>query len=493
MADRDLSEGIAAEELREGEMLAGKVGEEDVLLARSGGKVYAVGATCTHYSAPLVDGMLVDGTVRCPWHHSCFDLATGGVLRAPALAPLPLWNVEERDGRIAVTGPAEAPRPVPAAGPESVVIIGAGAGGTNVADTLRREGYEGRILLVTGETDLPYDKPNLSKDYLAGHAPAEWLPLHPEEYYREQRIELRLGSRVTAIDTGAKQIATSSGERIPYGALVLATGASPRRLDIEGASRVQYLRTRADAERLAGEAAKPRRVAVIGASFIGLEVAASFRERGSEVTVIGPERTPLERPMGAEVGTRIRRIHEAHGVTFRLGTRPVRVDADGVVLDDGSKVDADLVVAGIGVTPDIELARTAGIATADGVLVNEYLQASAPDVWACGDIACWPDPRTAEPLRVEHWVLAGRHGQTVARNILGRREPFDGVPFFWSAHYDVVICFVGRAAGWDAVEIDGSLEANDATVVYRRGGEVVAVATIGRDLASLEAELSLEA
>jgi NADPH-dependent 2,4-dienoyl-CoA reductase/sulfur reductase-like enzyme/nitrite reductase/ring-hydroxylating ferredoxin subunit len=491
MADRDLTNGILITELHDGEMIAGQLGEDEILLVRDGEEIFATRAKCTHYGGPLAEGALVNGTVRCPWHHACFDLRTGAVLRAPALAPLTRWRVEQRGDRYFVAEKLEPETPSPATGPATVVIVGMGAAGANVADTLRAEGYGGRIVMISRETDLPYDRPNLSKDYLAGHAPVEWLPRHPREYYDEQRIELRLGAVVSSIDPAAKHVTLASGERVPFDALVLASGSEPRQLPVPG-DEVQYLRTRRDAERLVELAATSRRAVVIGSSFIGLETAASLKQRGLDVTVVSPDRVPLERILGEEVGTRIRAIHEEHGVTFRFGRTVKAVEAGSVLLDDGSRLEGDLIVAGIGVTPAVKLARAAGIKVENGVVVNEHLETSAPNVWACGDIASWPDPRSGTNLRVEHWVVAGRQGQTVARNILGKREPFNAVPFFWSAHYDVTIAYVGNAAGWETVEILGSLEKNDATIVYRRGTQVLAVATIGRDTISLAAELAME-
>jgi 3-phenylpropionate/trans-cinnamate dioxygenase ferredoxin reductase subunit len=482
MSDRDFTAGVPEADLASGSMIAGRLGEDEVLLVREGDRVHAIGASCSHYHAPLADGLVISGTIRCPWHHACFDLKTGGVVRAPALSPLPVWQVEKRDGRFFVGAKVQPDRSAPVRKPESVVIVGAGAAGVNAAVTLRSEGYTGRIVVISRDTDFPFDKPNLSKDYLAGTAPAEWLPLHPHQYYEDQRIEVRLGETVAGVDTTAKSITTSSGDRISYGALVLATGATPRKLP-DTSARVFYLRTQQDAERIAQEAASARRAVVIGSSFIGLEVAASLRQKGLHVTVTSPDGIPLERVLGKEVGERVRAIHEDRGVVFRLGQPK---------LDDALLRDADLIVAGIGVSPEIQLAKDAGIATSDGILVNEYLETSAPGVYACGDVASWPGGPMKEHLRVEHWVVAGRQGQTVARNILGQRRPFDAIPFFWSAHFDVVISYVGHGTGTDEIEIRGSLAANDATVVYRRGGRTTAVATVGRDLVSLRAEAAME-
>jgi len=492
MADRDLTKGVLITELPDGGMIAGLMGEEQILLVRDAGEVYAIGATCTHYGAPLADGAVLDGTIRCPWHHACFDLKSGAVLRAPALAPLARWSVERRGDRLFPAARIDATPPSPSAGPESVIIIGMGVAGVNVADTLRHDGYAGRIVMISSEDDLPYDKPNLSKDFLAGHAGPDWLPLHPRDFYDDQRIELRLGTIVSQVDTTAKQIVTSTGERLSYGALVLATGASARTLPVNGADRVHSLRTRRDAELLVAKAASARRAVVIGSSFIGLETAASLRQKGLEVVVTSPDRIPLERVLGPEVGARIRSIHEEHGVVFQLGRSVAAVDAKGVVLDDGSHIEGDLIVAGIGVAPSLDLARAAQIKVANGIVVNESLETSVPNVFACGDVASWPDSRSGTSLRVEHWVVAGRQGQTVARNILGKRETFDAVPFFWSAHYDVTIAYVGHASDWETADVNGSLENNDATIVYRRGPKILAVATIGRDTISLAAEHAIE-
>ncbi len=491
MTDRDLTDGVPISELHDGEMIAGRIGDEQILLVRDVGEICAVGATCTHYGAPLADGTVANGTVRCPWHHACFDLKTGAALRAPALAPLARWRVDRRGDRFFIGERIVPAPPSSSTGLESVIIIGMGAAGVNVADTLRREGYAGRIVMISREADLPYDKPNLSKDFLAGNAPAEWLPLHPREYYEDQHIELRLGVAVSSVDTTSKQITTSSGDRLTFGALVLATGASARMLSVDGADRVYYLRTRRDAEALVAKAASARRAVVIGSSFIGLETAASLRQRGLEVVVTSPDRVPLQRILGDEVGSRIRSIHQEHGVVFRLGHSVAAIDG-GVVLNNGERLEGDLIVAGIGVSPAIDLARAAGITTADGIVVNEYLETSAPEVYACGDVASWPDQRTNEKVRVEHWVVAGRQGQTVARNILGKRERFSTFPFFWSAHFETVINYVGHAALWDAAEVYGSLQRNDATIAYRRAGRVQAVATIGRDRVSLAAEEAME-
>jgi apoptosis-inducing factor 3 len=442
--------------------------------------------------------VLVADTVRCPWHHACFSLRTGEALRAPALSPVACWRIEQRDGLIYVREKLQPAvrraRTAAQAGPESVVIIGGGAAGNAAAEMLRREGYAGPVTMMSADDAGPYDRPNLSKDYLAGAAPAEWIPLRSPEFYAEHGIDLKLAARVAAIDTNAREVRLADGSRDHYGALLLATGAAPVPLDIPGSDlpHIHYLRTLADSRALVAAATAARRAVVIGASFIGLEVAASLRARGLEVHVVAPETHPMERVLGREVGDLVRKVHEEHGVVFHLGTTPAAFDRSHVTLQSGEQLDADFVVVGVGVRPETTLAEQAGIAVDRGVTVDAYLETSISGIWAAGDIARWPDRVTGEKIRIEHWVVAERQGQTAARNMLGARERFDAVPFFWTQQHDLVLNYVGHAAKWDRVEIDGSLAAKDCAVTYRQGERKLAVLTIGRDRDSLAAEIELE-
>ena len=384
--------------------------------------------------------------------------------------------------------------PSPAA-PSSVVIVGGGAAAQAASETLRREGYGGPITVLSADADPPCDRPNLSKDYLAGTASDDWIPLRDAAFYRQHAIDLRLGARVVAIDTQQHLVRTQDGSSVSYGALLVATGAEPVRLDVPGATlpHVHYLRSLADSRSLIEAAGRAKRAVVVGASFIGLEVAASLRNRQLSVDVVAPERIPMERTMGREIGTLVRTVHEEHGVRFHLPGKVQSISERQVQLESGTIIDADLVVVGIGVKPALELAEQAGLAMDRGIVVDQCLQTSVPGIFAAGDVARWPDPHSGEKIRVEHWVVAERQGQTAARNMIGGNEPFDAVPFFWSAHYDTQVLYVGHAETWDTLQIDGSVEARDCRVAFRSAGRTLAVATIGRDLDSLRAELELEA
>jgi apoptosis-inducing factor 3 len=497
---RDLSAGLPVDAVTDGGTLLGRVGEEDVLLARSGDRCFAVGAHCTHYHGPLAEGLVVGTTVRCPLHHACFSLETGEAVRAPALDPIPCWRVERVGDTLFVREKLPAPNAGPRdtrshqQDPSSVVIVGGGAAGLAAADMLRREDYEGPITMISADRDPPVDRPNLSKDFLAGEAQDDWIPMWPPDLYGERRIELLLGSRVSSIDPASRTVLLENGSRREFGALLIATGAVPVRLPIPGieTAPVFYLRSFADSRAIIERAQSAKHVVVVGASFIGLEVSASLRTRGIAVDVVGPEQHPLERVMGTEVGRFVQALHEAQGVVFHLGQTVTGIAGRSVTLSRGELLEADLVVVGIGVRPSVAIAEQAGLTIDRGIAVNEYLETSSAGIYAAGDVARWPDSHTGDRIRVEHWVVAERQGQTAARNMLGRRERFDTVPFFWSQHYDATIRYVGHAERWDDVHIDGSLEGGNASISFLRNGRRLAVATVARDRESLQAEVELE-
>src|SRR5258706_11286429 len=414
----DLGQGIALAQLPDGGKLVGHVGDDEVLLVRRGAEIFAVAAHCTHYHGPLVDGLVVGDNVRCPWHHACFDLRTGEALRAPALSPLACWTVEQQSGKIFVRekrGEKETTVRVGWSGtvPEKIVIIGGGAAGFAAAERLRRARYRGSLVMLSDDDAPPVDRPNLSKDYLAGTAPEDWVPLRPDSYYPDNAIDLRLKAHVASIDPRAREVTLADGSKIPFDRLLPATGAEPVRLSIPGADQhhVHTLRSLGDCRAIIARAQTARRVVVLGASFIGLECAAALRTRGIEAHVVAPEKRPMERIMGPQMGDFIRALHEEHGVIFHLEDVASAIDGKRVKLRSGAELDAELVIMGVGVRPRIQLAESAGLSVDRGVVVDAYLQTSAPGIFAAGDIARLPHPPSGERDCVQDLGGAGRPRQ----------------------------------------------------------------------------------
>ena len=493
----DLAQGISLADLTDGSMLQGHAKGEPILVARRGDSYFAIGAICTHYGAPLVGGIIVDDNVRCPWHHACFSLRTGEALRAPALDPVTCWKVEPRAGKLFVRDktPEKKPRAAGSAKmPENVVIVGGGAAGNAAAEMLRRDGYSRGITMISADQSIPYDRPTLSKDFLNGTAGEELVPLRSTDFYKKHEIELLLKTRVAAIDPRNRIVQLVDGKQRKFDALLLATGAEPVKLKIPGAdlAHVCYLRSQSDCRTIIAKAGNATRIVLVGASFIAMEVASSLIQRKLNVHIVAPEEVPMATVLGPQVGAYLRRLHERNGVVFHLQQSVVAIDERKVTLKDGHTVNADLVVIGIGVKPLIDLPQRAGIKTDRGVSVDEHLETSIPGIFAAGDIARWPDPLTGESIRVEHWVVAERQGQTAARNILGRRERFDAVPFFWTTQFDFTLNYIGHAEKWDQLDLEGSIENHDCKLSFQRAGKTLAVATVGRDRESLENEVAME-
>jgi apoptosis-inducing factor 3 len=488
----DLEVGIEIDRLRDGDPLLGHAHGEGVVLVKRGDACFAVSATCPHYSGPLAEGLVVGDTIRCPWHHARFNLASGAPVGGPALNAIACFDVAREGTLVRVLGKRVEASPArrPPRAPGSVAILGSGPAGTVVAETLRAEGYDGPITLV-GEEGIPIDRPNLSKEYLAGKAPEEWLPIRDEGALRSKKIDL-VQARAKGIDLANKRLAVEGAADVAFDALVLAMGAAPIRLAIPGADlpHVHVLRTLADSRRIIAAAGSAKRAVVIGSGFIGLEVAGSLRARNIDVTVLLRETVPLAKVLGEALGKFVEALHVEHGVTFERGS-PRSIDAAGVTLASGKKLDADLVVMGVGVRPRVELAEAAGLHVDNGVVVDDRLRASVPGVFAVGDVARFPWGPERTLIRVEHLVHAERMGFVAARNVLGHDEPLRFAPFFWSQHYDVQINYAG-AGPWDEVEVIGDLAKRDVLAVYRSRGRAVALASISRDVENLRFEELLE-
>ncbi|HEV2704627.1 MAG TPA: FAD-dependent oxidoreductase [Pyrinomonadaceae bacterium] len=481
-------------DLRDGEMREVSFGETRILLARVGERFHAVSATCPHYGAPLVEGALCGTRVVCPWHHAAFNVADGRLEEPPALDGLVRYDVRVEGEQLFISVPdtTEDRRTPPLAthDPQTdarrFVIIGAGAAGYAAAQTLREEGFRGRVLMLTRDERAPYDRPNLSKDYLHGHAAPEWMPLRPAEFYDECNIELVCKREVTHVDASAKTVTFEGGETLEYDALLVATGGAPVKLNIPGSDlkNICVLRSFSDADSIIETAARSRRVVVVGASFIGMEAAYSLRELGLDVTVVAPSAEPFEATLGAEVGALFRRLHEAHGVRFKLGSIIYRFEGshgvEAVILDNGERVETDMVLIGAGVRPVTHFLEGVTLDEKGGVVVDSRLRA-ADGLYAAGDIASFPDARTGSVVRVEHWRMAQQQGRTAARNMAGADEAFDAVPFFWTRQFDAGLLYVGRAATWDEIIYQGSLDAHDFLAFYVKDGRVLAVAGMNRD------------
>jgi 3-phenylpropionate/trans-cinnamate dioxygenase ferredoxin reductase subunit len=360
------------------------------------------------------------------------------------------------------------------------VIVGGGLAGAKTAEALRGEGFEGRIVLLAEEPELPYERPPLSKDYLRGESPREKAQVHPEGFYADHDIELRIGTAVTVIDPATSEVTLSDGERVRYHRLLLATGALPRRLDVPGANLdgIVTLRTLADADALRARLPWVAKLVVIGAGWIGAEVAASARQIGSEVTVVERAEVPLQQVLGREIGSLYADIHRDHGVELLTGAGLKGFAGDShvgrVELDDGRTIDCDLVIVGVGVTPRTELAEAAGLAIDNGILVDEHLQTTAPGIFAAGDVANVAHPFYGSRLRVEHWASALHQPEVAAPSMLGKPAVWDRLPYFFSDQYDVGMEYAGFASGEDEVVVRGDRDARELIAFWLRDDRVIA-------------------
>jgi 3-phenylpropionate/trans-cinnamate dioxygenase ferredoxin reductase subunit len=367
----------------------------------------------------------------------------------------------------------------------TIVIVGANMAGGRAAETLRQQGFAGRVVLVGAEPDRPYERPPLSKEYLQGGRGEDFYH-RPPDYYAEHDIELLLGARATRLDPAARAVELADGRRLAYDRLLIATGATPRRLPVPGADLdgVLYLRTLAEARALRERVAEARRVVVVGMGFIGAEVVASCRKRGLEVTALELLPVPLERALGRRIGEVYAEIHRARGVDLRLGAGVAEFRGDGrveqVVTAAGERLDCDLAVVGVGVAPVVDWLEGSGLEIQNGVVVDEYCRTNLPDVYAAGDVANWWHPRLGERLRVEHYDNAMNQGIAAAKSMLGQGESYAPVPYFWSDQYDLRMQYVGHASGQDEVVLRGSPEDPAWSAWYLRDGHLRAALAVNR-------------
>jgi len=482
-------------DLKDGEMKEVTVGETKVLLARVNGKFHAVAGLCTHYGGPLPEGVLSGHKIICPWHQAQFSLLTGDLEEPPALDAVPRFDVRIEGDNVVVAVPEgttakrtpSMARHDPRADGRTFVILGTGAAGNAAAETLRQDGFQGRVVMVSQENRLPYDRPALSKGYMHGATSADALPLRSEEFYNNHDIEVLLGQRVIDVSISARRVGFENGPSLKYDALLLATGGTPRRPQLPGANleNVLTLRSFDDASRIAGAAKPGLHAVVMGASFIGMEIASSLTRLGLSVTVVAPENVPFERTLGEQIGAMWQQVHEKRGVTFLLGSTVARIEGShkvkSVVLGDGKQLKADLVVIGIGVRPATEYLRDVKLSPDGSVPVDGFLRVRE-DVYAAGDIASFPDWRSGQPIRIEHWRLAEQHGRIAAHNMAGRKVQFTSVPFFWTEQFEVYFQYVGHATTWDDVIFHGDVSKRKFVAFYVKDNKIVGTAGCNRDV-----------
>jgi NADPH-dependent 2,4-dienoyl-CoA reductase/sulfur reductase-like enzyme/nitrite reductase/ring-hydroxylating ferredoxin subunit len=477
----------ALDEIPEGNPAAMTVGPKEFLVFRRGNDVFARSNVCPHHGAPLSDGIEHDGHLICPWHTARFDLESGAAVSPPARDGLTTFAVKVEDGEVFIGKVLSSPEIPVVSGtdPRVFVILGAGPAGTMAAETLRREGFAGRIVLVNPEADLPYDRTELSKGFLSGDMTEGDLSLRDGDFYAMAKVELLSGRTATRIDPSERLIVLDDNSTTGYDKLLVATGARPRALDVPGSDLpgVHLLRSMTDARRLSETAEGARSAVVVGASFIGLETAAALRERNIDVTVVAPEAEPLVAVFGPRVGARLRRLHEAHGVRFRLGTTVRAFHGEsrvrGVELEDGGLVQAELVVVGVGVTPNAEPLLGTGLTRDGAVEVNRIMQTADPNVFAAGDVARMVDERTGEGTRFEHWAVAERQGMHAARAMAGEAPPYDESPFFWTMQFGEPVLFGGSCTEPEEIVYRGDVDDGAFLAGFVRGGDVCAVVSVG--------------
>ncbi|MBM3240846.1 Rieske 2Fe-2S domain-containing protein [Candidatus Poribacteria bacterium] len=478
-------------DLQDGEMKEVNVGKISVLLVRVAGEFYALGSKCTHFGAPLAEGVVHEHRVRCPWHQACFDVVTGDLEEPPALDALPHFAVRVEGEDVIVSVPEDAKeqrlptmtRKNLAADSRTFVIIGTGGAGNAAAEALRQDGFHGRIVMVTKENRLPYDRTGLSKSYLKSDD-SEPEYLRAAEFYDDYDIEILTRQEVVNVDTAAKSVLFHDGSALKYDKLLLATGSIPRRLNIPGASleKIFTLRNPDDANMVKTLAKKGSNVVVIGASFIGMETAANLAGRNLAITVVAPEAVPFERTLGEQIGQMYKKLHEENGISFRLSTKVTRFEGNQkvqkVVLENGAALEADLVILGIGVQPATGFLKDLKF-NPDGSLSVDKHFCVTEDIYAAGDIASFIDWRTGERIRIEHWRLAEQHGRLAAHNMAGRETGFRSVPFFWTNQLGVNLRYVGHVKDWDEIIFHGDVAARNFAAFYVKNGQVLAVAGAG--------------
>jgi NADPH-dependent 2,4-dienoyl-CoA reductase/sulfur reductase-like enzyme/nitrite reductase/ring-hydroxylating ferredoxin subunit len=487
MSEEKWEQACSESELEEGRPRLVRLGKRNVLLALAGGEIHAVSGTCPHYGGPLHEGALLGDLLTCPWHTARFDVTTGTAVSPPAFDDLAQYAVKRENGAVYVKRikrPAEEIEVRPDKG--TCLVVGGGAAGFAAAVTLRKEGFDGRVIIATAEVELPYDRPSLSKEFLSGDMDPGWVPLKDEQFYVDMKIEIFSGHQVYAVDPARREVLFANSTTLHYDKLLLATGGVPRTPDIPGVHLPSFylLRSFEDARALRSVLEEGRRAVIIGAGFIGLEAAAALRSRGLEVHLVTPEKLPMEKLLGERIAARLLNLHRDRGVRFHLEVFPEEIrggaDVEGVALSDDTVLPADLVIAGIGVVPAIHFLEGAGVVEGGAVPVDRMLRTKTAHIHAAGDIAAVPHPVTGKRRRVEHWVEAQRQGQHAARAMLGFSGEYREPPFFWTSQHGLILTSVGDSGGHTRIAYRGDPEGDSFLAGYYRGKRLEAAAGVGR-------------
>ena len=479
-------------DLNDGEIKKVAVNDDlEIVLAKIDGEFYAVYGKCTHYGAPLGDGALNGNRLVCPWHHACFDMKTGKHLEAPGIDGLPSYEVTTEGDSVFVTIPEDISDRIPndmskadSKNPETYVVLGGGAAGAYAVEGMREAGFTGKIIMVSKEKQVPYDRPNCSKDYLADEAPEEWMPLRGKDFYDQHDITLQFGKEVKEVNTETRAIIFQNGDQQNYDKLLICTGGVPRELKVPGShlANIHTLRSLGDSRKIRDLGKQVRKAVVIGSSFIGMEGAQSLQQLDCAVTMVAPEEVPFARVFGEKIGRKIQQWHEDAGIEFKLGRTAQRFDGNQkvskVILDNNEEIEADLVLVGIGVEPATQLLKGMELAEDGGVPVDEYL-AAGEHLYAAGDVARYPyDGSTA---RIEHWKVAAQQGRIAGMNMAGKNEPYSAIPFFWTVQQKQPLQYVGHVRDFDDIVFDGDPDGDQFIAFYIKNNEPKAALGMGRD------------
>lgn len=484
------------DDLKDGEMREVDVGEGKALLVKENGQFYAIGNKCTHYGAPLAKGALSNGRVRCPWHGACFNVKTGDIEDFPGLDSLPKFDVTVADGKVKVKGDKalltsskvqKSMCKQSAENQKSVLIIGGGPASVMCAETLRKEGFTGKITIATQERHLPYDRIKLSK---AMDSSADAIALRNADFYKTNGIDILNNKKAMSVDSQAKIVKFEDESSLNYTSLVIATGGKPRQLPINGADfeNVCLLRTPDDANKIA-EAAKGKKVVIIGSSFIGMEVAAFLADKAESVSVVDIIKVPFQLVLGEKVGSVLQKLHEDQGVKFYFERGIKEFTGNGnrateAVLSDDTKLPCDLAILGVGVVPATDFLKDSDITMTNRgfIPVDKNMKTNVDGIYAAGDIVEFPLFTAGDQqVNVQHWQMAHAHGKAAALGILEKNEDVKSVPFFWTMMYKKSIRYTGYGFGYDDIVVHGDLDAPNFTAFYTKGDDVVAVATLGTD------------